>query len=151
MLRYDATTGDFFWRITPSRNTRIGQRAGRVHYKYGYIQISIRGKRYQAHRLAWLYCHGKWPVGQIDHINRIRDDNRIANLRPATRSQNQANRSLQANNTSGFKGVVFHKQIGKWVARIGKQHIGTFDSAYDAATAYAATATRLYGEYGIAS
>jgi hypothetical protein len=78
-LRYDAETG-LFTRRVGSGHAHAGDMAGSVH-STGYVRICIDGGRYTAHRLAWLYVHGVWPSGQIDHINRNRSDNRIANLR----------------------------------------------------------------------
>jgi hypothetical protein len=78
-LRYDGGTGVFTRRVG-SGHARAGEIAGSVH-STGYVRIGIDGGKYTAHRLAWLYVHGVWPSDQIDHINRNRSDNRIANLR----------------------------------------------------------------------
>lgn len=99
--------------------------------KDGYIVIGIQGKIYKAHRLAWLASFGNIPSDmQIDHINGIKSDNRLVNLRLATLSQNKHNSKLQCNNTSGVKGLSYNKQRGKWVARVtinGKvNHLGMF-------------------------
>lgn len=76
----------------------------------GYVQIKISGKLYHAHRLAWLYVYGYMPEKEIDHINRIRDDNRIANLREATSQLNSLNTGIYKNNTSGSKGIYYNKR-----------------------------------------
>jgi hypothetical protein len=111
----------------------------------------IDGKRYLAHRLAWLYTHGAWPHKLLDHRNRVTGDNRIDNLREATGSQNKANQLTNTNNTSGFKGVYWSKQNAKWQAGIrhqGKQkHLGCFNTKEDAHTAYCTAATQLKGEF----
>jgi len=87
---------------------------------------------YKAHRLAWMYVHGYMPVEQIDHINRVRNDNRISNLRLASQKQNNENKSLGRNNTSGVTGVTFQKNHGKWRAFIGHNnreiYLGEYDS-----------------------
>lgn len=118
--------------------TRRGQSkpSGRIATK-GYRQIAMLGTRFMAHRLAWLYVHGVWPEDQIDHINQNKDDNRIVNLRPATNKQNQENISFWKKNTSGRRGVRFHR--GRWFAEIKQYkktlHIGTFDNIIDAVAA----------------
>ena len=88
VLEYHPETGVFFWRdrpnIRPSANARRGTMAGTRTSKNGYVSICINGRIRYAHRLAWLYIHGQWPKGEIDHINEKRRDNRIANLREAT-------------------------------------------------------------------
>ena len=97
----------------------------------GYIQISVDKKIYRAHRLIWLMHYGKFPDAEIDHINGIKNDNRIENLREATSSQNKFNQGKRKTNTSGFKGVSFAKKIGKWVAFVGvkgkQKNLGYFD------------------------
>jgi hypothetical protein len=114
----------------------------------------IGRKNYSAHRLAWLYVYGEWPSDQIDHINRNRSDNRIANLRIATPTQNQANRSVCKRNTTGFKGVTVDPRTGRFRAKIrvnGKRtHIGVFDSAEEAGAAYVAASRRVYGDFSFA-
>lgn len=91
---------------------------------------SIDSRTYYAHRLAWLYVHWCWPAEQLDHINGVRSDYRIANLREATHAQNHQNQGVRKNNTSGATGVYWDAELGKWYARImveGKSlHLGTF-------------------------
>lgn len=110
--------------------------SGRIATK-GYRQIFIFGKRYMAHRLAWLYINGQWPVDQLDHINRNKDDNRIDNLREVSNKQNQENIPHWSHNKSGRRGVRFRK--GRWLAEIvqhkRKIHIGSFDNIIDAVAA----------------
>jgi hypothetical protein len=92
---------------------------------------------YYAHKLAWLYVYGFWPKEQTDHINLLSGDDRIYNLRESTHQQNQFNRGLLRNNTSGYMGVSFHKRTGRYIAhcRIGGKfvHLGYFDTAEQAA------------------
>jgi hypothetical protein len=103
---------------------------------------------YQAHRLAWLYMHGEWPVGDLDHINGDPADNRIANLRIATQSQNNANRRARRGRN---KGVYMEKKTGKYKANIcvnRKQiYLGRFESAEAAKAAYDKAAAQYFGEY----
>jgi hypothetical protein len=137
LLHYDEETGIFTWKVSTGRS-KVGQIAGSPSQKY--IHISIKGKKYKAHRLAWLYVYGVWPIGILDHEDQVRHHNWIKNLRQVTHSENGQNRWKNRNNTSGHKGVTFHKRWKKWVARIkvqGKQiFLGNFDTPELAAQAY---------------
>ena len=149
LLRYDPDTGIFRWRVAKSANVHVGDIAGSDNGN-GYLRIMIDERHYRCHRLAWLYCHGQWPAAHLDHINRDRADNRIANLREATRSQNMANRSSQQNSTHGFKGVIRNHK--RWSARIKPPknkyiHLGTFDTPQEAHDAYLVAAHKIYGEF----
>lgn len=150
VLSYDAETGVFTWRDRISIRIKVGNRAGRPNWK-GYRQIGIDGALIMEHKLAWLYVYGEWPNAQIDHINRDKADNRIANLRLATNSQNHINKGLQKNNTSGFKGVVWEPSLGKWRARIKvngrNKYLGVFASKEDAAGARRDAERRYFGEF----
>lgn len=101
LFSYDPCTGEFR-RLTNRGSLKIGDIAGTISPQ-GYVYISVK-KAYPAHRLAWLHVHGDWPKGDIDHINRNRKDNRIANLRDVPRSTNVHN-SQSCGNASGMKGV----------------------------------------------
>jgi len=132
---YDPDTGIFTRKITTSPNAIAGDVVG-TERKDGYLQVSINKKFYLLHRLAWLYINGYFPE-EIDHDNRIKDDNRACNLVESTRLQNSKNRSLSSNNTSGHHGV--REQDGRFVAKIdnnGKsEHIGSYDTYDDAVEA----------------
>lgn len=150
LLHYDLETGIFTWRIclnsrVPVGTIVLGRRAD------GYVRIQIDGKRYLAHRLAWLHVTGAWPRAHIDHINCDPSDNRFSNLREATDAENGRNRGYNINNTSGFKGVSYNKRARKYVASIkvdGKQkHLGTFYTAEAAHEAYCAAARDLHVEF----
>jgi len=149
LLEYNPDTGIFIW-----RKTRGGAHKGRVtgrHKCNGYLEIKIDYRLYRAHRLAWLYIYGKFPNNLIDHINCVTDDNRIANLREATNSQNQMNRKGFKNNKSGYKGVSFHKKANKWKAQISinnvNTYLGSFDNKEDAAEAYRKASALLHGDF----
>lgn len=118
LLEYDPETGVFV-RLVARTNAREGSIAGSTHSQ-GYLTVWIDGKHHKCHRLAWLYVHGRWPASMIDHINGVKTDNRIANLREATRSENIQNRSTAYSNnkSSGVLGVYWHEQAGKWQAKI---------------------------------
>ncbi len=112
-LHYNQKTGIFTW-IKSGSGRELGSVAGSS--TLGYIRIAINGKRYQAHRLAFLYMTGNFPVLDIDHINGKRNCNIWQNLRECTKSQNRFNTNKNRNNTSGFKGVTFDKSKNKWDA-----------------------------------
>ena len=115
-----------------------------------YLTVMIDGEMIRGHHIVWFYVHRKWPE-QLDHINGDKLDNRIMNLREATKSQNHMNRSAQANCSSGYKGVSYHKSSGRWMARIGKDkkriHLGYYPSPQDAANAYRVAALVEHGEF----
>lgn len=111
-LSYDAVAGQFTWLVTASSAAVAGNRAGSKS-RNGYIRIAIDGRRYLAHRLAWLMTHGEWPRGQIDHINGVRDDNRIANLRDVSAFVNQQNRH-RAQGSNRFPWVHWKRSENRW-------------------------------------
>jgi|SRR5882757_1320444 len=150
LFHYDPETGDFIRLVTTNYNAKIGDLAGSFD-KYGYRQINIRGKIYKAHRLAWLYMTGEWPNGIIDHKNMVRTDNRFSNLRVTNHSCNLANRDKNKNNTSGAKGVWWHKAANKWTASITVNrksiYLGLFDSLEEASTKYNEAAKYYFGSF----
>ena len=151
---YDADTGQFIWR-KPRQGTSVGAIAGCVitNRTTGrqYIHIGVNGDHHLAHRLAWFYVHGEWPANDIDHIDGDGLNNRLENLRQATRSENCWNRGAQSTNTSGYKGVCWHKNRNKWVASItadGRQkHLGYFKTPELAYAAYCDAAVILHGDF----
>jgi HNH endonuclease/AP2 domain len=149
VLDYNPNTGVFKWRTSPVGWIAAGSVAGTASHGYRYIKVDQR--RYEAHRLAWLVVYGAWPLGEIDHINCQRDDNRISNLRQAYGSGNRWNRGASANNTTGYKGVFRIGSSGRFCARLGKhnkvKHLGCFATAAEAHAAYCATAAELHGEF----
>jgi hypothetical protein len=151
-LSYDPDTGEFTW-IIPPRGRSVGAIAGRTA-KDDYSQIQVDGRRYQAHRLAWLYVHGTFPEKIMDHIDGDRSNNRINNLRPATNSQNGANERMKSQNTSGYKGVSWF--LNKWwkaqISYRGKViYLGHFDCPKEAHAAYMAAARKYHGEFARAA
>ena len=146
ILHYDPDTGIFTWKVRTARSVKVGDVAGCSNGR-DYLQISVQSRLYKAHRLAWLYMRGEWPTDQIDHINRIRTDNRSSNLREVTNNQNLQNKSKYSNNTSGHPGVCWCKQNSKWRATIRHNnkriHLGYFDDIEDAIAARKA-AEKLY-------
>lgn len=150
LLHYDPETGQFVWRVSPSAKVAAGALAGGPN-KAGYITIGIGGRRYKAHRLAWLYMTGEWPAEQIDHVNTVRDDNRWANLREATHIQNQRNRRSVEGKSVPFKGVRWNKSRSCYYAsiRVNRKVIclpqrRTAEEAYND---YVAAASKYFGEF----
>lgn len=179
LFRYDPETGNLFWLprspdvfpkdgklssdvVAGRWNTKYaGNKVGSVDSSTGYIRASILGCRLYAHRIIWAIHYGEHPVDMVDHINGIKTDNRIVNLRAATMSENQHNRAsvLTVNGrptTSSYCGVHFNRRTGKWAAKIRKfsdatgsitHYLGTFRCETAAALAYDAAARRLHGEF----
>lgn len=116
---YNANTGALTWAST---HRRAGKPAFNYTSKRGYLVGNIRhlgkARLLPAHRVAWVLHYGNWPSGQIDHINGMRTDNRIENLRDVTNAENAKNMAMKSLNTSGVTGVYLHKQTGKWCAQI---------------------------------
>lgn len=148
VLTYDPETGVFRWKVRTSIRVTVGEVAG--YLRDGYRFITIDGRKYRAHRLAWLYMYGVWPA-ELDHVNGDRADNRISNLREATRTQNNANTPIRKNNTSGVKGVCWDKRKRKWMAQIRvrgvQRFLGYYETTEEAGEAYAAAAARYFGEF----
>ena len=138
MLSAYTETGIFTWLVSTGNRTKIGQQAGCLHHK-GYVQITINKKIYLAHRLAWLYVHGSFPNQTIDHINGIKNDNRIFNLRDVSQSDNCQN-LLRARGSSGLIGAHYDKFRNRWSSSIKlngvRTHLGYFKTAEDAHAAY---------------
>lgn len=150
LLYYDYETGIFIWLVSKAIRIKIGSIAGALR-KDGYLNIEIDYKGYLAHRLAWLYMTGEWPENQIDHINMIKSDNRFCNLREATRNENRHNQTKFSNNTSGIKGVDWHKPNHKWRARIRLNnkliYLGSYNDIKDAAAAYEIASKQYHGKF----
>ena len=119
MLDYNSLTGEFTWAKKPNWSIKVGSVAGCIDRKNEYRRIVLDGNAYLAHRLAFYYIYKYWPENEIDHINRIRDDNRIINLREISTCCNNKNASLRCDNISGIKGVGWNKHRNKWYAEIG--------------------------------
>lgn len=148
---YNSETGELFWRKRPvsmfkslrdcnAWNTRF---AGKMSFSintYGYLVGPVMGKRISAHRIAYAIHYGAWPVAEIDHINGIRNDNRIVNLRAVDRRENMKNTKQSLRNTSGVTGVHWNATSKRWNARINtatKKHkfLGSFIEFNDAVRA----------------
>ncbi|HBC9089292.1 TPA: HNH endonuclease [Citrobacter koseri] len=149
-LVYEPHSGIFTWIKKTNIRIIVGDHAGSID-RYGYIRIKLFGGAYKAHRLAWFYMTGKWPQKGIDHVNGIKHDNSWVNLREANQMENMRNTGPHKRNTSGYKGVTYHKGADKWSARIrygGKRHhLGIFSTPEEAAKAYELAAKQNHGEF----
>lgn len=147
---YDDKTGKFTWLIKKAARINIGDVAGNKHIK-GYWEICIDGKKYLAHRLAWLYMTGEWPKDQIDHKNGNKLDNRFENLREADSQNQNYNLNISKKNTSGVKGVSFDIKKGKWRIQLKTNGInkfyGYFNSIDEAASKIRDIRLRLHGQF----
>ncbi|HBZ17536.1 MAG TPA: Fis family transcriptional regulator [Pantoea sp.] len=150
LLDYNQDTGVFTWNVAIGRRIKAGMKAGSISSN-GYLKIKLNGKAYRAHHLAWLACKKEWPQQELDHINGDKLDNRIINLRLATRSQNNSNVLLRADNSSGYKGVSWQLPNRKWVARISINRkritLGFFATKEEAAKAYRLASIQYHGEF----
>ncbi len=137
-LDYNENTG-MFVRKKSNKSSIVGKEAGRLHKKRGYREISVNGKLYYAHRLAWFYKYGKFPSLPLDHIDRDKSNNSISNLRAVTVSENGQNRyTPQKNNKLGVFGVKRNGSGYSSRIKVGDKaiHLGTFRTIKEAEIAY---------------
>lgn len=150
LLVYDPGTGVFTNRIQRGSRGPIGAVAGNYD-KDGYIVISISGQKFRAGRLAFLYMTGRWPR-EIDHKDRVRDNDAWLNLRECTRSENVAH-SERATGESGLRGVKFDPKTSTWRSRIAfggyREWLGPFGTKEEAYAAYLAAANSAHGEFAL--
>ena len=141
LLNYDAETGLLDWKEAPKllgRRHRTGKQAFNSPTVYGYLQGGVGNGVCHTHRVIWAIVHGYWPK-QIDHINGIRTDNRLENLREVDDAENRKNTAIRSDNKSGYHGIRWRADLHKWRAEIrinGKsKHIGVYTSKDDAIAA----------------
>lgn len=147
ILSYNPENGDFEWKVRRGGSAKAGCKAGFL--SNGYIIIKIFSRRMYAHRLAWFMRYGIWPENEIDHIDGDKSNNRIANLRPANRSENCSNKRIRSDNTSGYKGV--RKDGNLWRSRIMKNgksyNLGWYSTPQEAHQTYCIAAKEKHREY----
>lgn len=148
LLHYEPDTGIFRWIASRGSRATIGAEVGSAD-SYGYKTVRLNKKSYKLHRLAWLYTYGCWPSGDLDHINGIRSDNRIENLRDVSRKVNLENQRTAKNNRStGILGVYFDKRKNVFYSRISMHnksiHLGSFLTPELAQAAYLEAKRRLH-------
>jgi hypothetical protein len=142
--------GRLYWKISPHPRIKVGSEAG--HYTSGYLNVELFKKTWKAHRIVWIMHFGEIPEGMlIDHINGVGTDNRVSNLRLATRAENGRNAKKRRTSKSKYKGVSWHARQGKWNAVIQvdgvRHHIASFDTELEAHKAYCEVAEKIFGEF----
>lgn len=140
LFRYDYETGVLYWRWRVNNSVPKTLEAGRQRKSSGYLDVKVHGRLYLVHRIVMLMCYGFYGEGlEVDHINHIRNDNRLCNLRFVTGSENSRNKSVSSKNTSGVTGVYFSKAHKKYIALIGVDrkliYLGIFETLEGAAEA----------------
>lgn len=145
LLHYDPETGDFTNLKSGKGRKPVGAVVGCAH-KHGYVSSMIDGKNYLHHRLAWLYVHGRFPAADTDHADGDRTNNRLANLREATRAENCQNAALKANNRCGTTGIhqVGHRWRANITVRGQRTNLGYFATMQEAQSAYLAAKSDLH-------
>ena len=143
--------GKLYWKISPKTRAKMGDEAGTFNH-YGYLQVQWKRKKYQVHRIIYEMAYRKIPdLYQVDHVNGNRADNRVDNLRLATSSQNRWNSCKPKDNTSGLKGICWHKKSQKWQAYIKifdkLKHLGLFATKEEAYAARIAAEKKYHGEF----
>ena len=158
LLTYDPDSGEMKWKVQRGNAYPPGTRCGsicRTGHGYMCLVVKVDGKTYKLARLAWLINYGKWPVGQIDHIDLNPLNNAISNLRECTASQNCANRRYRSGATSGFKGVTYRKRERRWCAQVrsgGKlMYWKLFTTKEEAAEAYIKASSEIHGQFARAA
>lgn len=143
--------GYLVWKINASTRARLGDLAGCINPSTGYWQVVYNGKKFYNHRLIWVWNYGTEPPKYIDHVDGVRDNNKINNLRASSVSQNRHNSVKRKTGLSVYKGVTLVPSFNKWKARItikGKQVLlGYFDSEIQAANAYNEAAIKNFKEF----
>lgn len=147
VLHYDPETGVFTRLESGSRKDVLGRSAGTLTQQ-GYLKTMVDSRTYYLHRLAWLHERGTWPKDQMDHINGVKSDNRLANLRECSCGENQQNRARSTRALSPLPGVCWHKRDRVWVASVTlsgrRRNLGSFRTAEEASAAYLAEKARLH-------
>lgn len=150
VFRLDPETGKLWWRISLGSRGHEEAEAGYLHKASGYWIVGLDGHRYRQHVLIWFMLYGEWCPRLVDHEDRDRGNNRPANLRKATESQQRQNAAMRNDNTSGERGVRRHA-CGKHVARLyvnGKEkHLGLFTSFEAAREVVRAARLEQYGAF----
>jgi len=148
IFRYDSTDGILYWKGDVGKRFKAGRVAGSDCN--GYLVVNYNKQRYMVHRVIFYILYGYTP-SEIDHVNGIKDDNRPSNLRASTRSENLYNTPMLIRNTSGVKGVSWHKCSNKWRSTINvnkkNMHLGVFEDFFEACCVIISARNKLHGEF----
>ena len=159
LFDYCPETGVLRWRRRPDKsslwNSKCAHKEAGAVYRPSptrtYRTVAVDYRKYLVHRIIWLHVHGQWPDGEIDHADGDGLNNRIANLRLATRTQQLANSHRGRRNRTGFKGVSWNTQRQRYQAKIQRErkvrHLGFFNDPAEAHAAYCRAARELFGEF----
>jgi HNH endonuclease/AP2 domain len=151
LFTYNEETGELHWTRDVRPRAKKGEVAGFICPADGYRRIGYKGSINLGHRVMWLFHMGRWPHKFLDHIDGNRANNRIENLREASRTDNNRNVAIQRNNTSGYKGVSLMRRDNVWVAQITVNRknyfLGRFATPEEAHAAYCKAAKELHGEF----
>ncbi len=152
LFGYEPETGRIFWKVPRRPTISAGDTAGNTDVSSGYTRVTFCGKSIKAHRLAWALHYGEWPKTDIDHINGVRNDNRIANLQQVSRQDNIRGKAKRKSSMSTLKGVTPHRtKLGWYVAQLRRndttEKLGVFASEQEAHNAYCDAAKVLHGEF----
>lgn len=162
-LSVDATTGDLSWNVRPQSmfcnksrnaskicktwNARFANKPAGYRGADGYERVSIKGFSYKSHRVVFAICNGRWPSGDIDHINGVKSDNRLENLREVTHAENCRNQKLKSTSSTGIPGTSLDRRTGKYIVSItysgARRHIGQYSNVHDAKIARSAAERAL--------
>lgn len=155
ILDYEAAFGNLIWRYRDDKPIKWNSRcAGKIAGEKSpkkYQGMTIDGRKYQCHQVVWLHCNGTWPSSEIDHIDRNKHNNKIENLRLVDRCLNMHNTAVSKRNTSGYRGVSWHKKASKWQVHLTVNKVpvfrGLFNCPTEAHLAYQENAAKYLGEY----
>lgn len=146
LLHYDKDTGHLHWIEEGVYQRPVGTVAG-CRCRDGYIRITIDGKKYAAHRVAYALVNGHFPSLILDHINGVKDDNRWGNLRDCNYKQNSFNAKRRTVTSTGVKGVSKCRKTGKFVVRVGHENYGVYKDLELAELVAQEVRTKLHKEF----